>query len=186
MRGLVAAELAKADGGDDARTVVRRATLSLESDLEPDADLLLRAARGAVWLADLPLADRLADAAIGAGAGPEANYVRAHVLSFLSRGDEAVAVLTAAPLDELTEADRARFAFLRSHVLLFTCRDPTAAKTLIDEAWHSTPMHARAYIDAFLALYWSVMGKPLAAIELSQNFSLDELPGVIGAGTAIR
>ena len=36
------------------RVVVRRATLSLDSDLEPDADLLIRAAQAAIWLADLP------------------------------------------------------------------------------------------------------------------------------------
>ena len=34
-----------------------------------DADLLIRAAQGAVWVADMPLADRLATAAIRAGAG---------------------------------------------------------------------------------------------------------------------
>lgn len=66
LRGLVAAELATA-GRADVRAVVRRAVLSLDSDLEPDADLLTRAAPGAVWLMDLPLADRLADAAIRAG-----------------------------------------------------------------------------------------------------------------------
>jgi hypothetical protein len=48
------------------RIVVRRAALSLDSDLTPDPDLLVRAAQGAVWLADLPLADRLADAAMRA------------------------------------------------------------------------------------------------------------------------
>ena len=86
LRGLVAAELAASDDRDDIRVVVRRATLSLDSDLTPDADLLVRAAHGAVWLADLPLADRLAEAAIRAGAGPEANFIRAHALSWLSRG----------------------------------------------------------------------------------------------------
>ena len=69
LRGLVAAELAAADDHEDIQVVVRRATLRLDSDLEPDADLLVRAAHGAVWLADLPLADRLAQAAIQAGAG---------------------------------------------------------------------------------------------------------------------
>ena len=83
LRGLVAAELAAADDRDDIQVVVRRATLSLDSDLTPDADLLVRAAHGAVWLADLPLADRLAEAAIRAGAGPEPNFVRAHALSWL-------------------------------------------------------------------------------------------------------
>src|ERR1700749_38891 len=63
LRGLVAAELAAADDHDDIQVVVRRATLSIDSDLTPDADLLVSAAQGAVWLADLPLAARLAEAA---------------------------------------------------------------------------------------------------------------------------
>ncbi|HXS22585.1 MAG TPA: hypothetical protein VN719_00005, partial [Gemmatimonadales bacterium] len=86
LRGLVASELAASSDRDDMRVVVRRATLSLDSDLKPDADLLIRAAHGAVWLADLALADRLAEAAIHAGAGPEPNFVRAHALSWLGRG----------------------------------------------------------------------------------------------------
>ena len=53
----------------------------LDSDLTPDDDLLVRAARGAVWLADLLLADRLAEAAIRAGASQEANFIRAHALA---------------------------------------------------------------------------------------------------------
>ena len=75
LRGLVAADLAASEERDDIRVVVRRAALSLDSDLTPDGDLLVRAAFGAVWLADLPLADRLAEAAVRAGAGPESNFV---------------------------------------------------------------------------------------------------------------
>ncbi len=82
---------------------MRRATLSLDSDLTPDADLLVRAAHGAVWLADLPLADRLAEAAIHAGAGPEPNFVRAHALSWLGRGEEAEAVLAEIRTSQLTD-----------------------------------------------------------------------------------
>jgi hypothetical protein len=93
LRRLVATELAASEDRDDVRVVVRRATLSLDCDLTPDAELLVRAAHGAVWLADLPLADRLAQAAIRAGAGPEANFVRAHALSWLSSGEEADTVL---------------------------------------------------------------------------------------------
>jgi hypothetical protein len=58
LRGLVAAELAASGNRDELQVVVRRATLSLDSDLTLDADLLVRAAQGAVWLADLTLADR--------------------------------------------------------------------------------------------------------------------------------
>ena len=93
LRGLVAGELAASDDRDDVRVVVRRAALSIDSDLAPDADLLVRAANGAVWLADLALADRLAEAAVKAGGGPEPSFIRAHALSWLGRGEEAEAVL---------------------------------------------------------------------------------------------
>jgi hypothetical protein len=52
--------------------------LSVDSDLPPDVDLLGKAAHGAIWLADLSLADGLAEAAVRAGAGPEAQFLRAH------------------------------------------------------------------------------------------------------------
>ena len=74
LRGLLATELAAVDDGDDVRVLVRRAALSLDSDLEPDAELLIRAAQGAIALADLALADRLAGAAVRAGGGPEAQF----------------------------------------------------------------------------------------------------------------
>ncbi|PRC52539.1 hypothetical protein C6A85_58400, partial [Mycobacterium sp. ITM-2017-0098] len=59
LRGLVANELAASDGRDAIHVLVRRASLSLDSDLLPDADLLTSAAHGAVWLANLSLAERL-------------------------------------------------------------------------------------------------------------------------------
>lgn len=44
LRGLVACDLADCDDGNDLRTVVRRAVLTLDSDLEPDPHLLVTAA----------------------------------------------------------------------------------------------------------------------------------------------
>ena len=46
LRGLVAAELAASDDRDDIRVVVRRATLSIDSDLAPDPDMLVD---GGTW-----------------------------------------------------------------------------------------------------------------------------------------
>jgi DNA-binding CsgD family transcriptional regulator len=181
LRGLVATELAKSDDCDDLRVVVRRATLSLDSDLEPDPDLLIRAARGAVWFPDLALADRLADAAIRAGGSAEANFIRAHALSWLGRGQEADVVL--AGTRELTDVDRARRAFLRATNRLFALADPTGAKRLIDDASHTTPQQARASIDAFLTVYWAAMGKPDAARQSSKPLALDELPDLVAART---
>jgi DNA-binding CsgD family transcriptional regulator len=183
LRGLVASELAATSDRDDVRVVVRRATLSLDSDLTPDADLLVRAAYGAVWLADLPLADRLAEAAIDAGVGPEPNFVRAHALSWLGRGEEADAVLAEIPTSQLSDRDRARLAFLRSSNTLWALGEPTQAKELIDEASRSTPAHARTYIDAFLTVYWFAMDQPKAAVQASKTLVLEDLP-VVGAEIA--
>ncbi len=185
LRGLVVTELSKTEAPDDVGTLVRCAVLSLESNLDPDPDLLLKAARGALRLADLPLAGRLADAAIGAGAGADANFVLAHVYSFLSRADDAVAVLAACPQDQLSDHEKARLAFLRSHAMLFSRQGPAEAKRLVDDAAAATPPHARACIDAFLALYWAVMGEPVLAIDVADRFELLELPAVIGSGTAM-
>jgi tetratricopeptide (TPR) repeat protein len=184
LRGLVAAELAAADDRDDIQVVVRRATLSLDSDLTPDADLLVRAAHGAVWLADLALADRLAEAAIRAGAGPEPNFVRAHALSWLGRGEEADAVLTEIHSSVLTDGEHARLAFLRASNMLWALGDPPRAKEIIDEASRTTSPQARSYIDAFLTVYWFATDQPDAAIQASKKLALDDLPAVVGAEIA--
>ncbi|MDT5129127.1 MAG: hypothetical protein QOH54_4771 [Mycobacterium sp.] len=184
LRGLVATELATSDDRDDVGVVVRRAALSLDSDLTPDADLLVRAAHGAVWLADLPLADRLAQAAIGAGAGAEANFVRAYALSWLSRGEEAEALLAEIPTGQLTDGDRARFAFLRASNMLWALADPERAKELIDDASRTTSPQARSYIDAFLTVYWFAVDQPGLAAQASEHLALDDLPAVADAEIA--
>ncbi len=70
-----------------------RAAFAWSVEGDPDPDLLHPRGSGAVWLADMPLADRLAEAAIRAGAGADASFIRVHALSWLSRGREADAVL---------------------------------------------------------------------------------------------
>jgi DNA-binding CsgD family transcriptional regulator len=184
LRGLVAAELAAADDHDDIQVVVRRATLSLDSDLTPDADLLIRAAQGAVWLADLTLADQLAEAAVRAGGGPEPTFVRAHALSWLGRGEEADTVLAKIDNGALTDEGRARSAFLRASNMLWALGDPARAKEIIDEASRTTPPQSRSYIDAFLTVYWFAMDRPEAARQASESLVLDDLPAVVGAEIA--
>lgn len=183
LRGLVASELAASSDRDDIRVVVRRASLSLESDLEPDPELLVRAANGAVWLADLALAERLAEAAIRAGAGQEPTFVRAHALSWLGRGAEADAVLAEVPVEGLSDHDRARLAFLRCSNMMWALGDPLRAKELIDEAARHAPADARTYIDAFLTVYWFALDQPEAAVQVSRELALEDLP-VVGAEIA--
>ena len=183
LRGLIASELGASSNRDDVRVLVRRATLSLDSDLNPDSDLLERAAHGAVWLGDLHLADRLAEAAIHAGAGPEPNFIRAHALSWLGRGEEAEVVLAEVRTSLLTDRDRARLAFLRSSNMLWALGDPARAKELIDDALRFTSPRARSYIHAFLTIYWFAMDQPETAVQASKNLALVDIP-VVGAEIA--
>jgi DNA-binding CsgD family transcriptional regulator len=179
LRGLVAAELAHARNRDDLQIVVRRASLSLDSDLELDAELLTTAARGAVWMWNLELADRLAEAGIRAGGVAEASLIRAYALSCLGRGEEADAVLATVPAAELADIDHGRFAFLRAVNRLFTLADPAGAKEFIDAASSSIGPQARRCIDAFLTVYWAAMGRPQRADEVAQKFDWDALPDAI-------
>jgi DNA-binding CsgD family transcriptional regulator len=163
---------------------VRRATLSLDSDLPPDGDLLVRAARGAVWLADLPLADRLAEAATRAGAGPEPSFIRAHALSWLGRGEQADAVLAAIDAGTLSETERARLAFLRASNMLWVLGSPAAARRLIDDVSSSCSPQARVYADAFLAVCSFAMDEPVEAMRHSEHLAVEHLPGIVGAEIA--
>ena len=132
------------------QVLVRRATLSLDSDLEPDSDLLVRAASGAVWLWEFPLADRLAAAATLAGGAANAKLIRAYALSCTGRGEQADALLADIQADELADAVYGRAAFLRATNRLFTMADPVGAKELIDDASRAAGPQARSCIDAFL------------------------------------
>ncbi|AFM15376.1 transcriptional regulator, luxR family [Mycolicibacterium chubuense NBB4] len=179
LRGLVAGELADSDHADDIQLVVRRATLGLDSDRPPDVGLLLAAARGAAWMLDLPLADRLAESAIRAGGGPEANMIRGFVLSWLGDGHQADLVLQAVDPDELTDVDRARLTFLRAVNRLFSLADPDGAKAMIDRLPHSAG--GDPSINAFLCVYWASMGKPALALRYSRGLDPGTLPDALHA-----
>lgn len=184
LRGLVASELAAADDCDDIQVIIRRATLSVDSDLPPDVDLLCKAANGAIWLADLSLADRLAEAAVRAGAGPEARFLRAHAVSWLGRGDEAEAILAEIPTTQLTDKEHARLTYLRASNMLWALAQPARAKTIIDDASRTTTPQARTWIDALLTVYWFAMDRPDAATLAAKNLALERLPPVVGTETA--
>ncbi|HTI77297.1 MAG TPA: AAA family ATPase, partial [Mycobacterium sp.] len=182
LRGQVAAELASAPGSDEMGTVVRRASLILDSDLTPDTDLLLKAAGGAVWAGDLRLADRLAKAAIRAGGSPRAYFLRAHALSWFPAGQEAEAVLAEMADLELSDDDRGRLAYLRALNMLWALGDAPRAKKIIDDAARGPA--PRLWIDAFLTVYWFALDQPQEALQASESLVLEDLPAVAGAETA--
>ena len=181
LRGFVAAELAARDDSDDMQVVVRRAALSLDSDLKPEPALLIKASFGAVWRTDFRLADRLADAAIRTNGGADARLIRAFILSSASRGDEAETLLAEASPGEFSDVDFARLAFMRALNSLFARADPHGAKEIIDQASSKATPRSRSFINAFHTVYWAAMGRPEIAMEFSKKFAWEQLTDVIAA-----
>ncbi len=150
IRGKVAQRLA-GDGDGDMRATVRRALLTLESDLPPDPELYLESARYAMTLLDLDLADRFATAAAEAGLS-EAVGVRAMNLALLGRGAQAEAVLRS--IGEDGQEDGHRWSTVRAANLIWMLGRPKDASAILD-ALAATPespadLAARAAVEACL------------------------------------
>ena len=128
IRGRLATRLAK-DGDADMQATVRRALLTLESDLDPDPELYLESARHAMTLLDLDLADRFATAATQAGA-PGAAGVRAMNLVLLGRGEPAEAALR--DMADGNLPDGHHWATVRAHNLIWNLSKPQDAAVVLE------------------------------------------------------
>ncbi|OBH51841.1 LuxR family transcriptional regulator [Mycobacterium mantenii] len=128
IRGRLAVRLGE-DGDADMQATVRRALLRLESDLDPDPALYLEAARHAMTLLDLDLADRFATAATQAGA-PGAAGVRAMNLVLLGRGEPAESALRALAGTDLPDGHH--WATVRAANLTWNLFNPKEAAAILD------------------------------------------------------
>lgn len=189
IRGRLAARLA-GDRESDVQATVRRALLALESDLPPDPDLFLKAARCAMTLLDLELADRFATAAADAGAD-EAPGLRALNLFLLGRGVQAEEVLSRMVSDGSASAHRwsiARAANLiwmlgrindASDVLARLSAEPESA----DE--QSARMAAEACVDAAAARCETAAEKATAALQSGSLADFDAMMASVALTMAL-
>jgi DNA-binding NarL/FixJ family response regulator len=127
IRGGLAQRLAQ-DADADMHATVRRALLTLESDLPPDPQLFLEAARFAMTLLDLDLSDRFATAAADAGLS-EAVGLRAISLAGRGHGDQAEALLAGIGVDE---PDGHHWATVRAANLIWNLGRPREASVILD------------------------------------------------------
>jgi DNA-binding CsgD family transcriptional regulator len=175
IRGRLATRLA-ADGDADMQATVRRALLRLESDLDPEPELYLEAARHAMTLLDLDLADRFAAAATKAGA-PGAAEVRAMNLVLLGRGEEAETALR--DMADTDLPDGHHWATVRAANLIWILGKPQVAAAILEDlaAGAETPARAaeRLAVQACLDAV-SARCQP-AAQNARAALSFDALPG---------
>lgn len=128
LRGKLAKGLSDRPDAD-MQSTVRRALLTLESDLPPEPELFVDAARFAMTLLDLDLADRFAAAAVSAGAA-EAPGVQAMNLVLRGRGDDAEKFLK-----EITaegNEDIHRWSTVRAANLIWTLGRPADAAAILE------------------------------------------------------
>ena len=127
IRGNLAQRLAQ-EADADMHATVRRAMLALESDLPPDPQLYLLAARFAMTLLDLDLSDQFATAAADAGVS-EAVGLRAINLAVRGHGDQAEAILSGMGLDG---PEGHHWATLRAANMIWNLGRPEDASTILD------------------------------------------------------
>ncbi|MEW2479280.1 LuxR family transcriptional regulator [Mycobacterium sp. NPDC049093] len=174
IRGRLARRLgSEADG--DMRATVRRALLALHSDLPPDPELYLTAARCAAVLLDPDAADRFAAAAAECGA-PEAAPMRAMTLILLCRGNEAEAVLRDISADG--KPDSHHWATVRAANLTWMLGRPLDAQAVLEKlsgteesaAQRMERLAVQAGVDV-------VLGRCAAAEEIARTaLASGELP----------
>ncbi|MGH3887001.1 MAG: LuxR C-terminal-related transcriptional regulator [Pseudonocardiaceae bacterium] len=157
LRGQIACALG-ATGERGADDTLRRAVLTLDSDLPPDPVLLTDAAGRATELGDLPLAVQVARAAVAAGGGFKPRLLLGHALGWSGRGIEADTELAELGALARTDSQRAQAAISRVASLAFTLGRPTEAEMVLDAAANAISDDAaaqelagmRSVLDAFL------------------------------------
>ena len=147
------ADAVEATGARRREDVLRIATWRLVSG-SGDADLMYDAAQLARWRYDFPLAERLGQAAVQAGAGFEAALLVAQLASLQGRGDDAEELLAA--LSDEADDDRRRglVACARLDNLVFhmgridagLAMAEEAERRIADPAWRDELVAKRASI----------------------------------------
>jgi DNA-binding CsgD family transcriptional regulator len=163
LRGRIATELEQR-GLTDPRDLVRRAVLTIESDVAPDPQLLLGAASAAMQLGDLRLAETLAGLAVSAGGGLQAKITQAMAITWQERPAEAGAII-AELAGEARGPIRAQMAILRALNLAASFGDAASAERELDEAIPADDVAAQAIANALRALIDLVRGHSAAAVD---------------------
>ncbi|ORA31439.1 LuxR C-terminal-related transcriptional regulator [Mycobacterium aquaticum] len=154
---------------DDLSATVRRALLMLGSDLKPDPQLYLDAARAAMTLLDPHSADRFAAAADECGAY-EAAPMRAMSLLLLGRGEQTETVL--AQISSEGRPDAHHWATLRAANLTWMLGRPRDAAGILEqlaagpesEADRAARLAIQAGVDAVLGRCEAARDNARAAI----------------------
>ncbi|WP_406817893.1 LuxR C-terminal-related transcriptional regulator [Mycobacterium sp. M23085] len=117
----------------DLRSRIRLAQFMIRSDLEPDLDVITKAAADALAMSNVVLGEDLARFAVDRAGGLPAALVLAEAVSWQGRGEEAEAVLMDVDIDDADEWLIARWGCLRAANLAWGCGDAETAKRVLGD-----------------------------------------------------
>jgi DNA-binding CsgD family transcriptional regulator len=175
LRGRIASAMGEPDTGLPPPDPVRLGLLWMESDLQPDARVLYRAAAVAFRRSDVALSERLSEAAARAGAGVESQVLQARTLAMLGRAGDAELLLASIPDESATDTLWAEAKILRGLSLLLTQGQPEQSWAVIDEALAAAPDTVVQELLAFRGLQLAMAGRPTEVMALAESIDTDRL-----------
>jgi DNA-binding CsgD family transcriptional regulator/tetratricopeptide (TPR) repeat protein len=153
-------------GADRTEGLLRYVSWRLDIGEEVPSAALLQAARRALEAMDLPLAERLARASVGAGGHTRERIFLAGVHYRQGRGSDALKDLDG--INPRDDRQRTEIAALRVYVLLWTLGRAQDAEVVLDRAIErATEPDSRAWLDAIRANLLNFGGYPAEAVAVS-------------------
>ncbi|RDH78087.1 LuxR family transcriptional regulator [Mycolicibacterium moriokaense] len=161
LRGRVATAMAQSESADPLRVGL----LWLESDLAPDAMVLLRAAQISGLRLDLGLAERLARAAVDASATAATKLALAYILVTRANGNEAEELLDTLSAEELAVPGLVDGVILRAANQLFLLQNPAECRAVLEEAIGLGDEARNHGLRTFLAVQQVMAAEPTQVLE---------------------
>ncbi|MGW4461305.1 LuxR C-terminal-related transcriptional regulator [Micromonospora sp. NPDC004704] len=146
------ADLLQTTGNKRRDDVLRLAVLRLDSGTAQDPVLLLEAAVQAFGRFDVPLAARLARAALDTGGGFDAAELLATILMFTDQPEKAITVLDGIVDQVDSDERRGRYLTVRGMVTYWGLSQQSTVKEISAAADQLTDPPARARVRAFEAI----------------------------------
>lgn len=169
LRGAVAQALAEV-GDHSLASLLRRAVLSLDSDLPANPELLTAGAQVALRFLNLDLGQRLARAAIDAGGGFEASLALSYAIGFSTDPMAADQILN--ELEEMADDDlqRLQAAAPRSGHMYYTQRRvPEALQLLARSRTAVRDPAVHPLLDGMHAMFAAMSGDVEASLSLADK-----------------
>jgi DNA-binding CsgD family transcriptional regulator len=149
---------------------IRLAELTLDSDQQPDLELLITAARDAIALTNVTLGERLARAAVNRGGGLVASELLARSLLWQGQAAEAEETLSAFDPDALDGLDLVRWGLARIANLHWSMGDAESADEVLELLREKVTHNAlRPLVDGVASASRAFENQLTQAVALSER-----------------